>query len=226
METLKDLINAVQRLLGTCELCGDDVTKMLNRQQLLIAGGGERQYGIPMLPPLPDLHDIFRVRVYPGRNEAILPSLYHRGDGDLVWEKETGKHIDTVDTLKTFYKKNSNKLGKTGELYRCCFVGRKIHYVNSPVSEIDLQFTGYRLPQEMVNNDDTPDGIPEHLQYPLLVNGTVYVYYNFIDQDQSKPLHNIEKHRFFFQQALTDLQVWIQNHDGAYNMEEDVSNFQ
>lgn len=226
MESLKSLVDAVSGLIDSACLDEKDIINMINRQQLLIAGGGERQYGIPPLPPLPDLQDIFRVRAYPGKNEVILPSSYHRGDGDLVWDKSTGNHIDIVDNLKTFYRKNSNKLGVTGILQCCCFNGRKLHYVNSPVTETDLQFTGFRLPQEMVNSDDTPDGIPDHLQYPLLVNGTVYVYYNFIDQDQSKPLHNIEKHRFFFQQALTDLQIWIQSYDGAYNMEEDASNFQ
>lgn len=226
METLETLVRAVDGLIDTACLDKKDIINMLNRQQLLVAGGGERMYGMPPLPPLPGLEDTFQVRAFPGRNHTNLPAQYHRGDGDLVWLKNTGEQIDVIDQVKSFYKKNSKVIGETGNINACCFSGGRLHYVNSPAAETDLVFPGYRYPEPMVTNQDVPDGIPDHLQYPLLVNGSVYVYYNFLDQDQGKALHNIGKHQMFFQQALTDLQLWIQSQDGAWNMEADASLFQ
>jgi hypothetical protein len=226
METLETLVQAVDRMIDTACLDKDDIINMLNRQQLLVAGGGERIYGMPPLSPLPGLEDVFQVRAFPGRNYTDLPSRYHRGDGDLAWFETNGEQIDVVDQIKSFYKKNSKELGEPGTISRCCFSGGKLHYVNSPTVETDLVFPGYRYPKSMVVDQDVPDGIPAHLQYPLFVNGSVYVYYNFLDQDQNKPLHNIGKHQMFFQQALTDLQLWIQAQDGAWNMEADLGHFQ
>lgn len=226
METLKGLVDAVDRLIDTCCLEKADIVSMLNRQQLLIAGGGERSYGIPTLPPLPELHDIFNATAFSGKNSTVIPGSYHRGDGDLLWVNGTGEHIETVDNLKGFYKKSSVQLGKTGKIELCCINGRKLHYVNSPSTDTTLSFHGYRFPTDMSRDSDNPDGIPPHLQYPLLVNGSVYVFYNFIDQDMNKPLHNISKHKMFFDQALSDLQVWIQDSNGSYNIEGCIDNFQ
>jgi hypothetical protein len=225
METLESLSGAVSLILDTAFLEPDEITRMINRQQLFIAGGGRRGYGQPLLGPLPDLGSIFTISTIIGDNTVALPTEYHRRDSGKVWIASSGETVPVSTDRNSFYHNNVSVLGKSGGVYECCITGRQLLYASSPAESVDISVIGYRKPVDMTRTRDTPDGIPEHLQYPLLVDGTAYMFWSMLDQDANKPIHNTNKHKAFFEQALDDLQIWIHSQSGAYNLEVDEGQF-
>jgi len=223
-ETLKSLVDAIDRILNSGCLDKVGIQDMINRGVEFIAGGGTRGYGVPPLPPLPLLETVFQVNTIPGQNSLVMPLTYQRNGGVQAWGG-SGKMLTRYDDLLKFRKDNSQNFSKTGNVVSYCLSGKTLYYSRQASESEVINISGYRYPVKMVKDDDNPDGIPEHLQYALLTNYPAIHFWNDIDQDAGSSLHNIGKHRQFFNESLTNLDIFLKESAPAYNVEANEDQF-
>jgi len=202
METLETLVAAVTLCIQDDSITDAEIIATLNRGQLEVAGGATRGYDVPTLPALPLLSDDFTVSTEVGESSVAMPGTYHR---DAFYGfNENGEQIASYDSLFLFRKKFEYQPGSNVTAF--CVVGNTIHYAGSPSTVKDLTIHGFRLPVDMVNDDDTPDGVPVHLQYRILFNYACMELFGIIEQDQSGGNDaNYRKHSAMYGAALTDL---------------------
>lgn len=223
-ETLETLTRAIDNILLDGCLDFEGIKDMVNRAVEGIAGGGIRGYSVPPLQPLPLLETVFSVSTVPGLNSVSMPEGYQRDGARQVWDIQGGFLTRYEDLIK-FRSDNVKDFGKVGNVKFYCLSGRTFHYSPSPSVASVLSVTGYRYPQKMDNDTDTPDGIPPHLQYELLVNYPAFHFWNYKDQDQDRSLHNIGKHKMLFYEALDNLDIFLKESMPAYNVEANQEQF-
>lgn len=218
-----ELVAEVQRITDNDDnddYDGDDILALLNRGVLEIAGGGDRQYGLPMLAPLPDLFTSDTVTLLANDSSVAMPAEYHRGLKRVTCAGEKLKkydsHIKFLDTYE----------GTTGTPEAYCLVGSTLWVLPSPSSATDLDVYFHRLPVDMQivaydagppeveAVDDTPDGLPVHLHHRLLVNFACKEIFSEVESGIDMPHPDTDKHTRLHQMALTDLERFIGTEDG------------
>ena len=207
METLLTLITAIAGPNGDEGIIQDDsfttsdITKVLNRGLLEIAGGGTRDYSVPTIPGLPLLRKDFTVATGTS-NSATMPTDYQRDAWDGYNQQED--RLTLVDSLRQFRAKYGLNPTET-TVSAFCVVGNTIYFNATPSTSVDLTIPGFRYPDDMENDGDIPDGIPAHLSYRLLVNFACMEIFLQIEQDENGSGPNFLRHKALYGEALKEL---------------------
>jgi len=206
-ETLLILRETVERLVNDPAISDEKIDATINRGVTFIAGGATRSYNVPTIPPLEDLQHDFTVNTVVGSNSVRMPDDYHRGAYTAY--DNLRNELKMFDSLISFRRNNIRDNGVSGTLRSFCIFGKTFHYSQTPIEIMSLLVPGFRLPIDMVDDSDTPDGIPDHLQYDLLTNYAAMILYGETEQDAKRADYNTAKHRGLFSAALTDLHSQI-----------------
>ena len=206
-----ELITAVQNTVDDSSFSHDDILALLNECVLDIAGGGERVHGRALIAPLPELFTEFELTLATDDYKISLPSTYHRGLKG-VFNPSTGEEIKHDDSIIRLLKITEG-FSKTGVVERYLIKGNIFYYAPTPNTSTTLKAFGYRLPVDMAEDTDEPDGIPVHLQKRLLYNYACRECFSLIEQGISGAVPDTAKHDRFYQNALTDLERLIGHED-------------
>jgi hypothetical protein len=156
-----------------------------------------------LTPPLPDLFTIDTVST--GTAAFVnMPTNFHR---DLQFiASAAGSEIDIADSFIDFAE-TYPLLNKTGRISEVIEHGGKLYYQGIPTVSEAVTLHYYRKPVNMVNDDDTPDGIPEHLQVPLLVNFAAWKAYEHLEDGIEGEIPNTIKFKNAFLEAMRTLEL-------------------
>lgn len=158
-----------------------------------------------LTPPLPELFTIDTVAT--GISAFVnMPTNFHR-DLQLA-ASSAGSEIDIANSFIEFAETYPllNKAGKVSEVVEH---GKKLYYQGIPTTSETITLHYYRKPINMVNDDDTPDGIPEHLQVSLLVNFAAWKAYQHIENGLEGESPNTVKFKNLFLEAMRTLELSI-----------------
>lgn len=205
MPTFEEII-ARTNLIVQDSLLLDSIGSFINQGVYEIAGGMQSTLGNWITPPLPKLFTIDFVNTINNLGYVDLPNTYHRALQLAV--SANGREIDIenslIDLTSTY-----PALDKVGNITSVVAHGGKLYYQGIPsVSEkITLHF--YRKPIEMLDVDDVPDGIPEHLQMILLSNYAAWKAFSIIEDGIEENSPNTKRYYSNFLEALRTLEISI-----------------
>lgn len=155
------------------EVVADDsitITSKINDSVSFIAAGIRMPDGTTS-PPLPDLYKTATVSTTVNAY-ADLPDNYQRNvfyiadsSGDRILPPQGGTYYDFMLFLNRIDKKD---LSETGAVYRVAVKGKKLYYQAVPSASEDMTIHYYKKATVLVNDSDTVDGIPDHLQIRLI----------------------------------------------------------
>lgn len=217
METLLSLTEAIELAVIDPDVTTPEIHAVINRGILEIAGGATRDFDVPTLPPLPDLAKEFEIDTVVGVTSTDMPADYQRSVHlGFDYQFET---LSQYDNLLKFHK--AFRSSTDNRVSAFCVRGRKVYYWGSPSSAQTMYLHGFTYPDVLALNDDTPDCLPEHLQYRLLVNYACMELYSGIEQDHKKPSYNFDKYTGLYFRALTDLFSVIDKDEEAQFIEDE-----
>lgn len=210
--TFEELIAKVNVLVDDASLAAS-LGGFINQGVFEIAGGMPSLLdGITnplpnsLTPPLPELFTIDTVSTSVTAAYVNMPANFHR---DLQFvAASTGSEIDIADSFIEFVE-TYPLLNKSGRITEVIEHGRKFYYQGIPTSSEAVTLHYYRKPVNMVNDDDVPDGIPYHLQIPLLVNFAAWKAYEHIEDGLEGETPNTMKYKNLFLEAMRTLELSI-----------------
>jgi hypothetical protein len=201
---------------------------LLNQGQLEIAGGMQSTLGSWLTPPLPGLFTIDTVDTATDAAYVSMPTNFQRCLQFVA--SSDGNEIDIAEDFIEF-SETYPLLDKSGSVVECCEFGEKFYYQGIPTSAATITLHYYRVPTDMdVNdNDSTPDGIPSHLQRPLLVNYAVWKICEIINKEDiihetnreiilSASSKMLAIHKDLFFNALRILELFIPYNSRGINL--------
>ena len=205
MATLAELKAFVQRIIQDSSFDNDIVT-YLNQAQLEIAGGMQSALGDWITPPLPELLTIGTVTTSVDAAYVSMPTNFQRVLQFAA--SSNGAEIDIEDSFIEF-SETYPLLNQTGSITSVIERGNNFYYQRIPNEAEDVTIHYYRYPIPMDDIDDTPDGIPSHLQRSLLVNYTAWKIYELIEDGLEGPGVNTQRYMQLFMNALKILELSI-----------------
>jgi len=212
MATFSSLIDKVNILVDNPAIF-DYLGGFINRGVYEIAGGLpslldgiENPLPNSLTSPLPELFTIGTVNTSTIAAYVAMPTNFHR-DLQLA-VSSTGSEINIAHSFIEFAE-TYPLLNKSGKISEIIEHGRKLYYQGIPTSSAAVTLHYYRKPVNMVNDADTPDGIPEHLQEALLVNFGVWKAYERLEDDKDDEMKNMLKYKRFFLEAMRTLELMI-----------------
>lgn len=205
MPTFIELQERAIKLVNDPDLNGD-IPALINQGVYEIAGGMLSSIADIVTPPLPKLHTINNITTVVGTGFVDMPDDFHRTLQFAV--KANGTEVDIANSFIAFLETDPS-MQKEGNVNEVIEHGRKLYYVNIPKAAEDITLHYYRKPVDMVDDDDEPEGIPEHLQISLLVNFAVWKAYELIEDGIDGETPNTAKYKGFFMEALRTLELSI-----------------
>lgn len=193
-----------------------DIPDRINEAVAMISGGVRMPDG-RISKPLPELYEISTVETTVN-SYVDLPDTYQRkvvmvidSSGDEILPVNGGD----LYAFKLFLNSISEKdLSETGSIYRACVKGKRLYYQGIPSDAETLTLHFYRLPVEMEDDDDTPDGLPTHLSKRLIVHYVcAQIYGEMIEAGEDSPNMGHNYHLEKFYTAMTDLIDFIGDAD-------------
>lgn len=208
MATFEELQNRASLLVQETPSTEYNVSfaDLINQGVAEIAGGMQSQLGSWITPPLPDLFVIGTVNTVTDTAYVSMPDDFHRGL-QLV-ANSAGQEIDIAHSLIAFTE-TYPLLDKTGRISEAAEHGGRLYYQGIPTVSETLTLHYYRRPIAMAAADDTPDGIPLHLQVALLTNFAAWKAYEYIEDGLEGETPNTQKFMNFFLMALLTLELSI-----------------
>lgn len=179
---------------------------LINQGVSEIAGGMQSSLGSWITPPLPELFVVGSVNTAIDAAYVDMPVNFHRGLQLAV--NESGQEVDIAHSLIAFTE-TYPLLNKSGRISEVAEHGGKIYYQGIPTVSETLTLHYYRRPVAMSANDDTPDGIPLHLQIALLTNFAAWKAFEYIEDGLEGETPNTQKFMNFFLTALRTLELSI-----------------
>lgn len=170
MATKTKLVSRVQEIVrkGTTPI---QILDYLNQGVWFLTGGPSLPDG-RVLAPLPDLRSSGNVTTSTSLAYVAMPTTstyaYHR-KLYFAYSASQDAELEIKDTLLSILQIYPD-LAETGSIEYVTVVGANLYYQPIPTSADTLTLHYYRQPVDMADDDDTPDGIPAHLQVDLLVN--------------------------------------------------------
>lgn len=205
MATFAELIDRTNILVqdpSLTDMLGDFINQGVDE----IAGGMQSVLGSWLTPPLPLLFTIGTVATSTSAAYVDMPEEFHRGLQMVV--DSSGREISIEHSFIEFTE-TYPLLNKTGNISSAVEHGNKLYYQGIPVNSEILTLHFYRKPVIMVLDADIPDGIPSHLQIPLLTNYAAWKAYEFIEIDALEESTSLQKFMGAFLIALKTLELSI-----------------
>ena len=159
-----------------------------------------------LTPPLPELFTIDTVTTSLTDAFVDMPTDFQR-DLQLV-VSPTGSEIDIAHSFIEFAE-TYPLLNKPGRIFESIEHGRKLYYQGIPASAETLTLHYYRMPVDMVEDDDVPDGIPSHLHISLLVNFAAWKSYEHIEDGLEGETPNTIKFKKLFLEAMRTFELTL-----------------
>jgi hypothetical protein len=199
------------------------ITTILNRGVIQIAGGILLPGFTAVSPPLLDLYDSDTVNTSTTLPYVALPSDFQR-NLELVASAAQDAEIRLYDSWKKFLKAYPN-LNETGDSVEACVVHRgRLYYQPIPSSSEALTVHFYRKPVAMSATSDTPDGIPDHLAYDALTAFAAKEIYKLIEDGIEGRRGNYEYYMAEFIKAMLEITHFV-GWDGVSLTYEDESTY-
>jgi len=212
MTTLSDLRIDVATIIKPLVYTNSILTSKINKAVTSIAAGIRLPNGI-VSPCLPDLYSSGTVGTSTTEAYKALPSTYQRNvfyvsddNGDRIPPPVGGNYDDFMLFLNQVTEKD---LSETGSIYRVAVKGSNLYYQGIPSSSEALIVNFYRKPVDMSNDNDTPDGIPTHLQDRLLKYYTAFDILKDNITDNKVIMAKIKYYEEEFYKAMQDLVDFI-----------------
>lgn len=159
-----------------------------------------------LTPPLPELFTIATVTTSTTAAYVNMPANFHR---DLQFvSSSTGSEIDIAESFIDFAE-TYPLLNKVGRLSEVIEHGRKLYYQGIPPVNEAITIHYYRKPVAMVDDGDYPDGIPEHLQIPLLTNFAAWKAFEHFEDGIEGTIPNTIKFRNYFYEAMRTFELTL-----------------
>ena len=165
-------------------------------------------------PPLPDLMTYGTVTTSLTMAYVSLPSDYQRNvfnicdnQGYPITPPEGGDYY----AYNLFLKQSSDmRLQEAGSVYRVAVKGTKLYYQGIPSAAETIGLHYYRKPTNMVNDTDTPDGLPAHLQLRLIKHKVCAdIFGEAIEDGQDNVGISVKYHAGKFMEAMVELVNFI-----------------
>jgi hypothetical protein len=205
MATLASLTALVVNIMQDASLTAS-IPGKLNQGVAEIAGGMPSTFGSLLTPPLPNLFTIDTVDTATDAAYVSMPATYQR---DLQFVIDgNGTEIQIANSFIAFTESNP-LLDRSGSIYEVAEKGGNLYYQGIPTSSETLTLHFYRLPIDMSEDSDVPDGIPLHLQIPLLVNYTAWKLFELIEDGIEGENVNTMKYFTLFSNALRTLELTV-----------------
>jgi len=204
MPTFEELKIRVGNLVKDPELT-DSFGNFINQGVNEIAGGMPSATLETITPPLPDLFTIDDVTTDTSLAYVDMPTTYHRNLQFAA--SENGSEIAIANSFIAFAE-SYPLLDRQGNISEVVEKGGKLYYQGIPSAAETITLHFFRKPVDMSDDSDTPDGIPEHLQYALLANFAAWKAYEIIENGMEDAI-NIVKYRDLFFNALKTLEFTI-----------------
>lgn len=206
MATFTELQAIVIEIIQDSSFVDADIGKYLNRAVNEIAGGMQSSLGSFITPPLPDLFKVDTVETVTDAAYVSMPATFQR---NLQFAANSnGIEIDVYDSMIGFAG-DYRLMDGSGSVEAVVEQGGNLYYQKIPTSAATLTIHFFRLPVAMSGASDVPDGIPSHLQRPLLVNHASYKIYELIEDSIEGQGPNTIHYKALFQEALRTLELSI-----------------
>lgn len=182
------------------------ITSYINQGINEIAGGMQSSLGDHITPPLPELFTIDTVSTSEDDAYVDMPSTYQRNLQMAV--SAAGYEIDVYNSMIIF-SKDYPSLSTSGSLNAVIDQGNTLYYQGIPTTSEEVTLHFYRFPINLVSVTDVPDGIPLHLQVPLIVNHVAWKMFDLIEDGTDDVNTNTQKYMGLFANALRTLELSI-----------------
>lgn len=205
--TFKELKDAVSGIIqDSSAFPGDVIGTYLNQAQLEIAGGMQSALGDWITPPLPGLFKIDTITTVTDAAYVSMPTDFQRSLQFVA--SSSGYEIDIAPSFISF-SETYPLLDQTGRISEVIEHGGLFYYQGIPLTAEDVTLHYYRIPTDMVNDEDEPDGIAGHLQRSLLVNHAAWKIFELIEDDSVEPGLNTQRYQALFLLALKRLELSV-----------------
>jgi len=187
------------------------VDDMINAAVMSIAGG-IRMPDRSLSPPLPHLYAMGNVATVTGAAFVALPGDFQR-EVIAVFSATQQREIPVSKSHIRFLKRYPS-LSTPGAVDAVSVKGGNLYYQGIPATPDTLHVHYHRMPTPMEQDDDTPDGIPEHLQRSLIVHRVAWQVFDQIEDGIEGQKINTLYHQRRFYEAMEDLTAVIGDDDG------------
>ncbi len=182
------------------------VGDMVNAAVMSIAGG-IRMPDRSLSPPLAHLYTTDDVATVTDAAFVALPDDFQR-DVIAVFSAAQQREVYLVKSHIRFIRRYPS-LSTPGAVEAVSVKGGNLFYQGIPASPDTLHVHYHRMPAPMADDDDTPDGIPEHLQRPLIVHLVAWRVFDQIEDGIEGQKVNTMSHQRRFYEAMDDLTAFI-----------------
>ena len=208
MATLSELRIDIATIIKPLVYTDSILTTKINKAVTSIAGGIRLPDGT-VSPCLPDLYSSDTIATSTTTAYKALPSTYQRNvfyvsddSGDRILPPTGGDYYDFMLFLNQVSEKD---LSESGSIYRVGIKGNNLYYQGIPTSSEDITINFYRKPVDMSADEDTPDGIPDHLQDRLIKYYTAFDILKDNITDNKVIMAKIKYYENEFYKAIQDL---------------------
>ena len=210
---LSALLTVITKIIQDAAYTEEVLTDKINSAVSMIAAGIRMPNG-QISPSLPDLYKYDVVNTDIDLPYVSLPADYQRNVfniyDDTLYQILPPRGGDYYSFSKFLKQINKLDLSETGEIYRVCIKGTQLYYQGIPSTAFPLGVHYYRKPVAMTDDNDIPDGIPEHLQERLIKHYVVMnLYGETIEAGVTEPAVGTKYHTDQFYRSMQDLVDFI-----------------
>jgi len=213
--TFAELIAKVSTIIQDDSFTDEDIGVYINQAQAEIAGGMQSALGSWQTPPLPQLFTIGTVTTVTDAAYVSMPVNFQRSLQFAA--AASGYEINLAESFLSF-SETYPLLDQSGRISEVVEFGGNFYYQGIPTTAENVTVHYYRSPVDMEDDDDTPDGIPLHLQHSLLVNHAAWRIFDVIEDDFSEPGINTQRYQNSFYTALQLLELSIPYENRGMNL--------
>ena len=204
MATLSTLRSLVSNIIQDDSFDNTDIDGYLNRGVSEISGGLQSTLGSFITPPLPNLFSIGTVTTATTLAYVSMPATYQRNLQFV--SNSSGQEIEIYNSMIEFAE-DYPLMDGSGSVKAVVVQGNTLYYQDIPTVAEILTLHFYRLPVDMSVATGTPDGIPLHMQIPLLTNYVAWKIFELIEDGIGGEGTNTARYKTFFQEALRILEL-------------------